>query len=157
MAMQFSIYDYKNMFLDGSAAMADSNRIYVGTTQSETEYAYLRPRPAGKGAAYAEGGDIATPYVVEFRVTENEVNDGVASPMTFYVLGARAVTDADGKPLFNADGSPVVPTDFTVVGQLTVPEIEDTTSYRVAVSSNRYKWFKVTVTGGRASAFLLRG
>jgi hypothetical protein len=157
MAMQFSIYDYKNMFFDGSAANADSNRIYVGTTQSETEYAYLRPRPEGKGTAYAEGGDITTPYVAEFRVTENTVDEGVASPMTFTVEGAKAVTDADGKPQFNADGSPKVPTDFTTVGQLTVPEVEDTTSYRVAVSSNRYKWFKVTVTGGRASAFLLRG
>jgi hypothetical protein len=135
---QFSIYDHKNMFLDGSAGMADSNLLYVGTSKSETDYAYTRPGPAG-AAGWPEGGKITVPYVAEFRIM------------------SQTAAETDGKPKFNADGSPVAPSDFTVVGQLTVPEPEDALSYRVAVSGNKYKWFKVAVTGGKASAFLLRG
>jgi hypothetical protein len=44
-----SIYDYKNMFLDGSPDMTDSNLLYVGTSKSETDYAYMKPGPSGAG------------------------------------------------------------------------------------------------------------
>jgi hypothetical protein len=156
---QFSIYDHKNMFLDGSAGMADSNLLYVGTSKSETDYAYMKPGPAG-AAAWPEGGQITAPYAAEFRIMSQEEPEEPGDPpppVVLTVLGAKAKTDAGGKPQFNADGSPVAPSVFTVVGQLTVPEPEDAMSYRVAVSGNKYKWFKVTVTGGKASAFLLRG
>jgi hypothetical protein len=150
---QFSIYDYKNMFLDGSPDMTDSNLLYVGTSKSETDYAYTRPGPAG-AEGWPEGGQITTPYVAEFRIL---AQNSAETPVVLTVLGAKAKTYSNGKPQFNADGSPAAPEDFTVVGQLTVPEPEDAMSYRVAVSGNKYKWFKVTVTGGKASAFLLRG
>lgn len=163
--MKFSIYDYKNMFLDGSENMTASNLIYVGTTKTEADYAYMRPAPAGSAVVYAEGGDISPPYFVEFRVTANSKKGGDGpdkddpAPMTFTVLGAPAEKDDGGKPLFDGYGGPKVPGDaaFAAVGSLTVPETEDALSYRVAVSSNRHKWFKATVSGGRASAHLLRG
>jgi hypothetical protein len=154
--MKFSIYDYKNKFLDGTeAAGADSNKIYVGTTKSEADYAYMRPGPAG--SSYPAGGDVSVPYFVEFRITQGPAS---GKKLVLTVLGAKAVADAGGKPSFGADGKPAEPAaaDFTVVGQLTVPDtaVEEATPYRVAVSSNKYKWFKVTVAEGKASAFLLR-
>jgi hypothetical protein len=152
--MKFSIYDYKNMFLDGTeAAEAESRAIYVGTTKTEVDYQYMKGGPAGK--PYSEGGDISTPYVAEFRLTGVTDPD---DPVTLTVLGAKAVVDGNGKPLFTGN-SPDAPTDYTVVGQLTIPEpdAEDPIPYRVAVSSNKYKWFKAKVEGGTASAFLIRG
>lgn len=38
--MQFSIYDFKNKFIDPD--MTDSNEIYVGTTATEKKYGYMR-------------------------------------------------------------------------------------------------------------------
>jgi hypothetical protein len=136
--------------------MAESNLLYVGTSQSETDYAYMRPGPSG-AAGWPEGGQITTPYVAEFRILSQNSVENVPVPVVLTVLGAKAAAETDGKPQFNADGTPAAPSDFTAVGQLTVPEPEDAMSYRVAVSGNKYKWFKVTVTGGKASAFFLRG
>jgi hypothetical protein len=153
--MKFSIYDYKNKFLDGTeAAGADSNKIYVGTTKSEADYAYMRPGPAG--SSYPAGGDISSPYFVEFRVTQAPAAN---KTLVLTVYGAKAVTDAGGKPSFGADGEPAEPDEFSTIGMLTIPgaEVEEATPYRVAVSSNKYKWFMVSVAEGKASAFLLRG
>jgi hypothetical protein len=160
--MQFSIYDYKNMFLDGTeAAGSAGNLLYVGTTAEESAYQYMKPGPAGK--EYPSGGEVKSPYAVEFRITETSTATAngatTVKPMVLTVYGAAAVTGADGKPVFAADKSPAVPAAFEVVGQLTLPEpdAEEPAAYRVAVSSNKYKWFKAGVAGGKAAAHLMRG
>jgi hypothetical protein len=148
--MQFSIYDYKNLLLDGAGK---EESLYVGTTATETAYGYMN-HAGGK----AEGGEISVPYFAEFRIKEVEEE---GEPITLTVLGAKAVLDAEGAPQFNADKSPVEPEpeDFVEVGRLVIaePDADEPIPYRVAVSSNKYKWFKAEVTGGKASAFLLRG
>jgi hypothetical protein len=162
--MQFSIYDHKNMFLAGTESPgAESNKLYVGTTAKEVEYQYMKPGPAGK--EYPAGGDVSVPYTAEFRITETTVTAGTdgapdkLNPAVLTVLGAPAVTDEAGKPLFNTDGTPKTPASFTVVGQLTIPEpdAEEPVAYRVAVSSNKYKWFKAKAEGAKAAAHLVRG
>ena len=61
--MLFSIYDYKNLLLDGKTP-GKEQALYVGTTAAETAYGYMKP-----GGGKPGGGEISIPYLVEFRIT----------------------------------------------------------------------------------------
>jgi hypothetical protein len=151
--MLFSIYDYKNKFMD--SGMSTSDAIYVGTSAAEKMYGYMRQRPGQP----VEGGQLGTPYFAEFRISELTGDSG---NVVLEVLAAKPVMDGTtGWPSFEADGSPLQPPEiaWSPIGTLTIPrdEAEDSVSYRVAFSDSRNKWFRVKLTNCKASAFLLRG